>query len=1055
MRKLLIANRGEVAVRVARAALDLGIATVAVHSADDAGAPYLRAADETVPLPGNGPAAYLDPATFVEAAVRTGCDALHPGWGFLSESAALARACADAGLAFVGATPALLDVFGDKARARELAEACGVPVAQGAHSLEEVRKLLESGPVMVKAVSGGGGRGMRPVLAETELDAAWDSCAAEARAAFGDGALYAERLIGQARHVEVQVIGDGCDIVSAGARECSLQRRRQKLVETAPVAGCEALAEAALHMARRVSYRGLGTWEFLLGADGFLFMEVNPRLQVEHTVTEEVTGLDLVATQLRLADGVTLGELGLLTTPASRGCAIQLRVNAERLDASGDARFSGGTLTVFEPPSGPGVRVDHAATAGYAPNPAFDSSLAKIVVHAADRAAAVRRARRTLAEFRVEGVATNLPVLAGLLAMPEVAEGRVHTRFVDEHAAALAAKQPAVAAEAAPEGVIPEGMVAIASPMVGLLVSLDAAVGDPVLPGQRVALVEAMKMQMAITAEGAGIVRAVVAEVGTTLREGQFVVLVEPAAIEGTAAAAARTAAPDAIRADLAEAIARHRATLDEARPDAVERRRGAGKRTARENLDALFDQGSFIEYGALTVAAQRRRRPIEELIRVSPADGLVAGIGAVEGASCAALAYDYTVMAGTQGFMGHKKTDRLLGVVHDLKLPLVLFAEGGGGRPGDTDHVGVAGLDLTTFARFAGLSGQAPVLGIVSGYCFAGNAALLGCCDTIIATQDSSIGMGGPAMIEGGGLGTFRPEQVGPVSVQAPNGVIDLVVADETAAVLEARRYLAYFRGTLPTAGHADQRRLRSAVPQDRKRAYDMRALIALLTDEGSVMELRRAFAPGMITALIRIEGRPMGLIANNPMHLGGAIDAVGADKAARFLQLCEAHGLPVLSLCDTPGFMVGPDTERTAQVRHVCRLFVTGAAMTVPFFCVVTRKGYGLGAMAMAAGGFHETVLTAAWPSGEFGGMGLEGAVRLGYRRELEAVADASEREALFASLVGKLYTEGKAINMASSLEIDAVIDPRDTRHWLLRGLAAAPRRRERAGRRFVDTW
>jgi len=309
--------------------------------------------------------------------------------------------------------------------------------------------------------------------------------------------------------------------------------------------------------------------------------------------------------------------------------------------------------------------------------------------------------------------------------------------------------------------------------------------------------------------------------------------------------------------------------------------------------------------------------------------------------------------------------------------------------------------------------------------------------------------------LIEGGGLGVFRPEEVGPAAVQSANGVIDILVHDEAEAVATARQYLAYFTaGKKADFDAADQRKLRAAVPEDRKRAYDMRALLALLADTGTVLELRRGFAPGMITAFARLEGRPMGVIANNPMHLGGAIDAVGADKAARFMQLCNAHGLPILSLCDTPGFMVGPETERTAQVRHVCRMFVTGAALGVPLVCVVPRKGYGLGAMAMAGGGFHEPVLTAAWPSGEFGGMGLEGAVRLGYKRELDAETDPAARQALFETLVGKLYAEGKAINMASYLEIDAVIDPAETRSWITRGLSAA-KPAARVSGRFIDTW
>ncbi len=1041
MQKLLIANRGEVAVRVARAAREAGIAACGVFAADDDGAPYLGWMAARTALPGAGPAAYLDVTAIVEAARRVGADAVHPGWGFLSETPALAQACEAAGLVFVGAAPRLLDLLGDKRRARDAAAASGVPVPEAAADVAGARALLRGGPVLLKPAAGGGGRGMRVVTEPDALEAAWREAAQEAVLAFGSFAVFAERLIGGARHVEVQIAADGVDAVSLGTRDCSLQRRHQKLVETAPARGAEALEAAARGMAVALGYRGLGTWEFLVADEGFWFMEVNPRLQVEHTVTEAVTGLDLVAIQLRLAEGATLDMLGLSVPPAARGFAIQLRINAETLTAAGDTVPDGGVVTRFQPPGGPGIRVDHAVAEGMVVSPAYDSLLAKLIVQGADRGAALRRAASALAEFRIEGVRTGLPMLRRLLDLEAVRADRIDTHFLERMAVEIA--DPAAA--------LPEDAARIVAPMAGLLVALEVAAGDPVRAGQRVALVEAMKMQMEVKAASGGTVLAVEAAAGETLRAGQVLAVLTPA-FDGDAAEDDGDAVAHGVRADLAALQARVLATLDEGRPEAVARRHKAGKRTARENLDQLFDAGSFSEYGGMAVAAQRRRRSMEELVRISPADGLVAGIGTVEERPVAALAYDYTVMAGTQGFLNHKKTDRLLGVVHRDALPLVLFAEGGGGRPGDTDVMGVAGLDLSTFASFARCSGQAPLVGIASGHCFAGNAALLGCCDTVIATRDSNIGMGGPAMIEGGGLGVFRPEDVGPSSVQAPNGVIDLLVRNETEAVDAARRYLGYFGGGAAAFACADQMRLRQAVPEDRKRIYDMRALIGILADTGSVMELRRDFGAGMITALIRIEGRAMGLIANNPAHLGGAIDAPAADKGARFLQLCDSHGLPVLSLCDTPGFMVGPETERTAQVRHVCRLFVAGAALQVPLFCIVPRKGYGLGAMAMAAGGFHQTRLTAAWPSGEFGGMGLEGAVRLGYRRELEAETDPAARQALFESLVARLYAEGQAINMAAYVEIDTVIDPAATRGWIARGLRASTLK---ASRRFVDTW
>jgi acetyl-CoA carboxylase carboxyltransferase component len=519
------------------------------------------------------------------------------------------------------------------------------------------------------------------------------------------------------------------------------------------------------------------------------------------------------------------------------------------------------------------------------------------------------------------------------------------------------------------------------------------------------------------------------------------------------------------IRPELAEVIHRHSFGLDKNRPDAVAKRQQKNQRTARANVEDLCDKDRFIEYGALAIAAQRGRRSIDDLISKTPADGLIAGIGSVNGtlfsddkARCMVMAYDYTVLAGTQGYFNHKKMDRMLKLAHEQSLPLVFFAEGGGGRPGDVDAGGVvvAGLDLSTFGSFARLSGHVPLVGVVSGPCFAGNAALLGCCDVIIATKNSNIGMGGPVMIEGGGLGVFKPEEVGPMDVQTQNGVVDVEVADDVEAVAVAKQYLSYFQGTASKWAAADQLRLRNLIPESRKRAYNVRTIIKAMADTDTFLELRPKFGPGMITGFIRIEGRPFGVIANNSMHMAGAIEAEGADKAARLMQLCNAHGVPILSLCDTPGFMVGPEIEKRAQVRHVCRMFVIGSHLSAPYFTIILRRGYGLGAMAMAKGGFHESFFTAAWPTGEFGAMGLEGAVKAGFKKELAAIENQQEREALYEKLVAQLYERGKAINMASYLEIDAVIDPADTRNWIMQGLKSAPARQPQgSSHSFVDPW
>jgi acetyl-CoA carboxylase carboxyltransferase component len=603
----------------------------------------------------------------------------------------------------------------------------------------------------------------------------------------------------------------------------------------------------------------------------------------------------------------------------------------------------------------------------------------------------------------------------------------------------------------------------VRAPMSATVVHLAVQPGEPVHAGQTLVVLEAMKMEHELRAQRDGEVRSLTVALGELVNEGDVLVQLGPRSAQAAPKAAA-DAAPAAeatgLRADLETLNARIALTLDAARPDAVAKRHAQGQRTARENIADLCDAGSFIEYGALAIAAQRSRRTLDDLTRNTPADGMVTGIGSINGAlfgedasRCVVMSYDATVLAGTQGMRNHQKTDRMLGIALQQKLPVVLFAEGGGGRPGDTDMPIVAGLHVATFASHARLSGQVPVVGIGSGRCFAGNAALLGCCDTIIATRDSNIGMGGPAMVEGGGLGVFKPGQIGPSEVQHANGVIDVLVDDEAQAVAAARQYLSYTQGRTSDWSAADPALLRDALPENRARSYDMRTLMRLVADTGSLLELRAGFGAGIFTAFARIEGRPLGLMASNPMHLGGAIDADAADKAARFMRLCDAYGLPIVSLVDTPGFMVGPDIETRAQVRHVSRMFLVEAHLRVPFFAVVLRKGYGLGAMAMAGGGFHSPMFTVAWPSGEFGAMGLEGAVRLGFRKELEAVPEGPEREALFQKHLAQMRDNGSAINMAATLEIDAVIDPAETRRWLARGIASARIGDKAPG--FIDAW
>jgi acetyl/propionyl-CoA carboxylase alpha subunit/acetyl-CoA carboxylase carboxyltransferase component len=1205
--KLLIANRGEIAIRIARAAGELGIAAVAVYSRDDAHSLHVRIADEAHALPVSGAAAYLDAAAIIATAQGAGCDAIHPGYGFLAERADFARACAAAGLTFVGPSPEHLELFGDKARARIAAAAADVPVIRGIDrpvSLAEAQAFFaatESGEashggasrggarasfetaaaspgsvaMIIKAVAGGGGRGTRAVTTATEIEPAYNRCVSEATAAFGRGDVYVEQFIPRARHIEVQILGDrDGGIAHLGERECSLQRRFQKIVEIAPAPGLDddtriRIIEAAVRFARSVRYGNLGTFEFLVDAEtgAFVFIEANARLQVEHTVTEAVTGIDLVQSQIRLARGASLRELGLHDPAVARprGYAIQTRINMETIAADGSVRPGGGTLTVYETPSGPGIRTDGFGYAGYRTSSAFDPLLAKLIAHtpSAHFADAVTRCARALSEFRIEGVATNISFLRAILAHPDFASARLHTRWVDEQLVSLAAAAadqrprfaeaasalmvgaplvgaplagaplagaplagaplvgapsagaplagapsagaPFAGATAAPAGAAdsgfagarvtsrdplalfahdaemkaaqatataetagepegPDGSIGLVAPIQGTIVSIDVAIGDAVRQGQQVAVVEAMKMEHVITARHSGIVRGVTMAAGDVVREGYPLVFIQEAEVAGSSVAAAAALDPDHIRPDLQETIDRHAFTLDENRPEAVARRRRNGYRMPRENIAELADPGSFKEYWPLVVARQHQRYDIETLRRNTPADGVVAGMCSINGdlfddehSRAAIVHYDYTVLAGTQGGRNHYKQDRMFELANRFRLPLILFGEGGGGRPGD-DNIGPrVAIDTHTFTQFSKLSGLVPMIAVVNGRCFAGNTALVASCDVIIATEGTTLAMGGPAMIEGGGLGIYTPEEVGPMSFQVPNGVVDILVRDEAAAVRVTKQYLSYFQGPLSTWEAPDQRPLRHVVPENRLRLYDMRTIVETLADQGSVLEIRPKFGIGIITAFIRVEGRPMGVIANNPHHLAGAIDSNGADKAARFMQLCDAFDIPVLSLIDCPGIMVGPEVERTALVRHSVRLFNAGANLTTPFFSVVVRKSYGLGAQAMLGAGSLVGFFTVAWPTAEFAGMNIEGAVKLGYRKELMAIEDPDARRAEFDARVARAYDVAKAVNATAGGGIDDVIDPAETRSWIASGLRRLPPVPPRTGKKYpyIDPW
>ncbi len=1132
LKNLLIANRGEIAIRIARTAADLGLGTAAIYAEDDSLSLHTRHADQALSLGAAGVPAYLDIGRIIELAEEAGCDSIHPGYGFLSENADFAEACGSAGLVFIGPTAQTLQQFGDKASARALAEACDIQVQPGISrpvSLDEAKSFYASlGPgrgVMLKAIAGGGGRGMRPVVEIDDLDEAFARAESEAEKAFGSGALYVEELVPRARHIEVQIVGDGSGAVShLWDRECSLQRQRQKVVEIAPAFGLSGeirsrILEAATKIAAAAKYRGVGTIEFLLDVDRnanerFVFMEANARLQVEHTVTEEVTGLDLVAIQLQIAGGAKLDELELQQddVPEAKGVAVQVRVNLESMTADGQSRPGGGTLTAYEPPAGPGIRVDGYGYTGYTTSPYYDSLLAKVIAHGHDLDATLRKARRALAEFKIEGVASNVGFLQTLLTTAPFTQGDVYTDYIADHAEVLieSDEQPARYFEperdlvtagtrvdpddplavlglkgqsaptstqvqpAAPQVVGPPGTVPVAAPLQGMIIEFKVAVGDTVQIRQPVVVIEALKMEHIVLAEVAGVISEITLEIGDTIFEDTPILFVEPAEVEGEYESG-ETIDLDSIRPDVAESHHFHHLTTDEARTEATAKPHDTGKRTARENIMDLCDPDSFVEYSPLVTATRYPTDTLEELearVIKTAADAMVMGVGRINGdlvgsenARSIAMSYDYTVLAGTQGGKNHQKQDRMFGVAKKYRLPVVLYTEGGGGRTygGPRSERGpaagsVGGLAVRTWREFGKLSGLVPLVGVTSGYCFAGNVVLLGACDVIIATKDSSIGIGGPAVIEGGGLGAYAPGEVGPVSIQQPNGVIDILVEDEIEATATAKHYLSFFQGRVSNWTAHDQRILRHIVPENRRAVYSIRKVIETLGDVDSMLELRPKFGLAMVTAFIRIEGRPVGVIANNSNSpTGGAIDSDGADKASRFMQLCEAFDIPILSLVDTPGNMVGPEAEKTALIRHCGRMYVAGANLTVPYFVIVLRKAYGLGALAMATGSFDETFFSISWPTGEFAGMGLEGSVKLGRRAELEAIADIPKRKALYDKYVANAYAWARALNAGTVSEVDDVIDPVDTRKWLVMGLDSLPPIAPRDGKKlgWIDTW
>jgi acetyl/propionyl-CoA carboxylase alpha subunit/acetyl-CoA carboxylase carboxyltransferase component len=1071
-RRLLIANRGEVALRVARAAADLGIPMVAVYAPEDSGSLHLRHADSSVPLSGKGVQAYLDVEGIIAAARSSGCDAVHPGYGFLSENATFARRCAEEGFTFIGPRPEVLDLFGDKAAARRLAVDLDIPLAQGsmsAVSLAQASAFMEQLPrgrsAILKAVAGGGGRGMRVVGSIAELPQLYGDAASEARSAFGLEDLYIEEMISPARHVEVQVAGD-----SEGRaahfhdRECSLQRRHQKLVEIAPAQALDTgmrvgMQTAAIKLAEAARVHTLCTFEFLVDLEApgrFVFMEANPRLQVEHTVTEEVTGIDLVRTQILLAAGSSLASLGLLQrdVPTPRGTAVQMRINMEGVGQDGSVMPSGGQLTAFDVPTGMGIRIETMGYCGYVPPPSFDSLLAKLIVYTRndDLREAIQRAYRALGEFRVEGVQTNIPFLQNLLSERAVSEGLTDTLYVTRHAARLAATgshrslsaraSGASGAAVQQEVAAPAGSHVLRAPMGGRVIRLEVGAGDAVHRGRRVAVVEAMKMEHAIESDLSGWVLEWRVRAGDDIAVGEPLLFVEPGEVQASDDLSSQ-AIDLAASSGLESLRARRRAISDAGRPDAVAAQHRRGALTARERISTLCDAGSFVEFGGLVRN--------HSLPKDAPADGLVAGSARIDGRHVIVLAQDFTVFGGSSGHLGQDKMMRAAQHASLQGLPLVMLLDGGGHRIQDGQNSRDYASATPLFRELARISGWVPVVSAVMGFGFAANTNFSGMADLVLMIRGhSTMGLAGPALVKAGTGEDIDNEALGGATVQVErHGLADLAVDNEQEAFAAIRRFLSFLPSNARAASPVesdfatpDTAELANLVPANTRRSYDVVQVIEHLVDVDSILAFRPAFAASLFTCFARMGGRSVGIVANQPLVRGGTLDAVACEKAARFIALCDAFGLPLIFLVDIPGMQIGSAAEATMLGRRSAKVLFELGHISVPRISVVLRKAYGLGYLAMCGGRSFDADACLAWPTAEVCAMSVEGSVDVAYRKVYASDPDPRAKR---DQLISEIRSHIDPLQAAEGFGIDDLIEPSETRDRLLDLLMRLPTRRQ----------
>ncbi|MCP5178653.1 MAG: ATP-grasp domain-containing protein [Pseudomonadales bacterium] len=1101
--RVLIANRGEIAIRIRRALHAMGAEAVAVHAAIDANSLHIRGCDAVRTLPGAGIAPYLDAEAIIEAARETGCQAIHPGYGFLAENAAFARACDTAGLTFVGPSPEVLALFGDKTRALTLARELGIPVIPGSDGvLDNAAAAIEAAarigyPVMLKAAAGGGGRGMRVVSDAAGMADAFARAGSEAAAAFGDGSLFLERRIERPRHIEIQILADTQgNCVHLFERDCSVQRRHQKVVEIAPAVGLdtpvrEKLREDALRLVRAAGFTNAGTVEFLVVPETgeYYFIECNPRIQVEHTVTEQITGIDLVQAQLAISAGATLADLGLADQNAvgsPRGAAIQVRVVAT----------GGGTLTAYREPTGAGVRVDASAYQGYAPPLAVDPLFAKVIGTCTTRAAterdalaaAIGNARQALDEYVLEGLPNNRAELAAILADAVLATGDARTSFLDERPelAATGANASALsrflAAQASPAGsapqrapepdhlAVPDGHAGVVSPMDGNVLERLVSVGEFVNEGDTLLVINAMKMETLIAAPVSGRLTALVEPTAdNAVRARQIVAVIAPTdnAVAATATSPAQATWQDVLD-DVAQLQGIAHARLAPGSDDpGVVRQRNRGKLTCRERIDRLLDAGSFREVGSLAGFASYEDGAISAF---TPANH-VGGWGTIQDRTAIVCADDFTSRGGhADGAIGAKSMhlDRL---ALELRVPSVRLLDGssGGGsvaamvpeqkKAGEKAAQESSGAITAGRPRVSGGGGSflpphlgssfyaqqlgvIPVVNVLLGSVVGIGAAkaVLGHFGVMVRDIAQLFVAGPPVVSHAMGYDVTK-EDLGGWHIHCTNGSVDNLAESEEEALDMTRRFLSYLPANVyeapPVIAAArkdgpDRRdeALATIIPRKRTTTYDVRRVIRLLVDEGSFFEIGALWGTDQVAGLARVNGHPIGVIASDSQHVnGGALTADGCSKLTRHLDLCDLFHLPILNLVDNPGFAVGIEHEMNGTIRRGGEWMVAFAQTTVPLFTVIMRRSFGVAGNNYATPRSHPS-MRVVWPSADVGGIPPEGGIEAAYKRQL---AEAADPVAFRAELMARIESARGPIGPLNRFQMEEMIDPRDTRRYI----------------------